>query len=475
MRVAPSRTGLSPRVRGNRSRVNNRTGHRSIPACAGEPSCLGVGMGPVWVYPRVCGGTAISIHSQTLRPVYPRVCGGTLDTVKRPFSSFGLSPRVRGNQSDPVLYCCTQGLSPRVRGNPSQIVSRGSLQGSIPACAGEPVRRQTLRTMLTEVYPRVCGGTDQVHAGASSPKVYPRVCGGTSVLFAFLCQENGLSPRVRGNRTAMASVRIIRDQVYPRVCGGTAATLQEQNTMEGLSPRVRGNPSNRNRRDDGRYTGLSPRVRGNRASRCCHAAYLEVYPRVCGGTSRSVCEDVHTVGLSPRVRGNPCSASSCCSYGVRNPLGAQGRCSSRVYPRVCGGTASNVSKEIPGALRGLSIPACAGEPIMDITMSVHEPVYPRVCGGTCVSQRMAWLLKRSIPACAGEPARAVTVSRPSRVYPRVCGGTLPRKLLYSPLQGLSPRVRGNLGALPARRQSPTVYPRVCGGTLHPGEGYLTSW
>ena len=91
--------GLSPRVRGNRAAWQRAIVRlRSIPACAGEPR-RGLGTEtPIWVYPRVCGGTAAI-------------------GVAR-ISSIGLSPRVRGNHS----------VEPSGR-QPAR---------SIPACAGEP-------------------------------------------------------------------------------------------------------------------------------------------------------------------------------------------------------------------------------------------------------------------------------------------------------------------------------------------------
>ena len=52
--------GLSPRVRGNPAAppsMERRTG--SIPACAGEPAAPGGSGTTWWVYPRVCGGTAL--------------------------------------------------------------------------------------------------------------------------------------------------------------------------------------------------------------------------------------------------------------------------------------------------------------------------------------------------------------------------------------------------------------------------------
>ena len=52
------RTGLSPRVRGNRHDVEIWLGKaRSIPACAGEPLPLQGVRRTARVYPRVCGGT----------------------------------------------------------------------------------------------------------------------------------------------------------------------------------------------------------------------------------------------------------------------------------------------------------------------------------------------------------------------------------------------------------------------------------
>ena len=156
------REGLSPRVRGNRildGRVILR--ERSIPACAGEPTPAYHCRWQSGVYPRVCGGTMTtqsttpfllglsprvrgnlsrlypyppgersipacagepSPHPALLpyRRVYPRVCGGTSWMWRWRSEHRGLSPRVRGN-----------------RHNHSGL---GICAGSIPACAGEPIR-----------------------------------------------------------------------------------------------------------------------------------------------------------------------------------------------------------------------------------------------------------------------------------------------------------------------------------------------
>ena len=134
--------GLSPRVRGN-PRRNQRRRHprRSIPAGAGEPvtPCAEIPYGAV--YPRGCGGTVVSRYTSSkyagLSPrvrgnpdirrnswecarsipagagepdsffslfywqsVYPRGCGGTVNTTVRNLWAPGLSPRVRGNQTN---------------------------------------------------------------------------------------------------------------------------------------------------------------------------------------------------------------------------------------------------------------------------------------------------------------------------------------------------------------------------------------
>ena len=132
--------GLSPRVRGNRSRIGvYRFVGGSIPARAGEPAGRRSRLVPLWVYPRACGGT--------------------------------------GRGRDAVLRA--PGLSPRVRGNQIHSGRAGGAVGSIPARAGEPSG------------PNRCRGP---------PPVYPRACGGTPTAIVALFAPRGLSPRVRGNR-----------------------------------------------------------------------------------------------------------------------------------------------------------------------------------------------------------------------------------------------------------------------------------
>ena len=235
---SPHRPGLH-----RPSRRRNRTVEqalRSIPACAGEPAIFLLPMIATGVYPRVCGGTR---------------CGG-------------------------AVYAPGSGLSPRVRGNRITVNEVRLGTGSIPACAGEP-ESGLQRRLQARVYPRVCGGTN--HPGAGWPDI------------------QGLSPRVRGNRTAgsasadgprsipacagepsyMAQYDI-QDRVYPRVCGGTYDGNITNCKELGLSPRVRGNLKQTlsTPADDRSIPACAGEPRGNGRYR----APVMVYPRVCGGT-----------------------------------------------------------------------------------------------------------------------------------------------------------------------------------------------
>ena len=335
--------GLSPRVRGNRARASRSSSVRgSIPACAGEPRpCLSAPF-PGRVYPRVCGGT----HRQT---------------------------------SGPSLY---SGLSPRVRGNPIDLADGTAGKGSIPACAGEPIS-SAASVLLDRVYPRVCGGT-----GAAATSMTP---------------DRGLSPRVRGNpqhfdarpqtlgsipacagepNRAIRSFSLLR--VYPRVCGGTSLPRSTSAPPAGLSPRVRGNQHICLRC---RYLLRSiPACAGEPCGCKSLPGSQTVYPRVCGGTGLGAGGKPEPGGLSPRVRGN-------------------------------------LAGRLPGCRPGGSIPACAGEPALPLQFGQQDKVYPRVCGGTATTPviEIEWVglsprvrgnrvigslgdqPQGSIPACAGEP------------------------------------------------------------------------
>ena len=172
---------------------------------------------------------------------------------------------------------------------------------SIPACAGEP----------TAIYARTVVS-----------KVYPRVCGGTVQRLDRKARKAGLSPRVRGNRgQARQSEGVARSipacageppapaypppvsRVYPRVCGGTGCRFRKYLPYQGLSPRVRGNLSKSPATC--RVPRSIPACAGEPAPATPANLVGGVYPRVCGGTPPPECPSCGRIGLSPRVRGNP--------------------------------------------------------------------------------------------------------------------------------------------------------------------------
>ena len=178
--VAEGIGGLSPRVRGNRpSRWGWRRPARSIPACAGEPTAPAASSTNTRVYPRVCGGTqgkfsgaatgtGLSPRVRGNRPLHfligdgPRsipACAGEPSCSDRNASRAEVYPRVcGGTPAATSRRAALRGLSPRVRGNHHPHIRLDSAPRSIPACAGEPARCWALCPAPT-VYPRVCGGT----------------------------------------------------------------------------------------------------------------------------------------------------------------------------------------------------------------------------------------------------------------------------------------------------------------------------
>ena len=297
----------------------------------------------------------------------------------------------------------------------------GGSAGSIPACAGEAYRRRRWRR---------------------PGSVYPRVCGGSRPGDAASTDTPGLSPRVRGkpndgtlNRPSQRSIPACAGEapgrrcgqmairVYPRVCGGSLQRSSLSGSVIGLSPRVRGKPLARPQkkhrvRSIPACAGEAWRYRGN-------SRQTRVYPRVCGGSAFCPSTDRVRCGLSPRVRGKRCPPAYARRAGRSIPACAGEAATSpgsafrfRVYPRVCGGSRQRWT---PAAgVAGLS-PRVRGKRLTD------RPQRPR---------------RRSIPACAGEALCAPARFTPPAVYPRVCGGSIAGVSADRNPQGLSPRVRG---------------------------------
>ena len=357
--------GLSPRVRGNleRERQDKRWG-RSIPARAGEPRLRNRPSAATEVYPRACGGTDHALTRRAIRAgLSPRVRGnhvrrghrgatagsiparaGEPPTRATTHGSCTVYPRACGGTAGAALrFNELQGLSPRVRGNLLDWTAANLDTRSIPARAGEPFDR---------------------HAHLSQQGVYPRACGGTLRYRTPTASRLGLSPRVRGNHVddddPTARMRSIPARagepqahglcgkyagVYPRACGGTLGGRVIDIDRNGLSPRVRGNRSG--------GVGLQlprrsiPARAGEPASDLVQCLNPEVYPRACGGTTRGQQLHGNQQGLSPRVRGNlecdECGETVNGSIPARAGEPINGQVAAKragVYPRACGGTSA---------------------------------------------------------------------------------------------------------------------------------------
>ena len=294
--------------------------------------------------------------------------------------------------------------------------------GSIPAWAGEPHR--------------ICHSSKDVW-------VYPRVGGGTASRVATATFDLGLSPRGRGNHhhqvAALADSRSIPawagepssrpilpnvGKVYPRVGGGTFTMNAGAQARMGLSPRGRGNHS---RCYPNRWLrGSIPAWAGEPRPGPAFDDRDRVYPRVGGGTLPS-CSHAHPrMGLSPRGRGNHghethpiASMRSIPAWAGEPSSWRLLKASQRVYPRVGGGTVTDGICFPP--MQGLS-PRGRG----NLGVEIHEPY-----------------CERSIPAWAGEPVVDNPAGLALGVYPRVGGGTGDRFLETCAGWGLSPRGRGN--------------------------------
>ena len=202
----PTVVGLSPRVRGNpKRRTGPPSAPGSIPAGAGEPKLPGRKSKRVRVYPRGCGGT---------RPMTPR-----------PGEHRGLSPRVRGNPSRDLDLDVVDGSIPAGAGEP-RTASRGTSEtGVYPRGCGGTLVSLSAISRTWGLSPRVRGNqrfaavlrveSGSIPAGAGEPDqplkfsraagVYPRGCGGTQQRLTLHRSSEGLSPRVRGNQGVVNS------------------------------------------------------------------------------------------------------------------------------------------------------------------------------------------------------------------------------------------------------------------------------
>ncbi len=235
--------------------------------------------------------------------------------------------------------------------------------------------------------------------------------------------DKGLSPLARGNHALSpyspvqegtipvragepATCRRLRrlQGDYPRSRGGTARALLCGHGGRGLSPLARGNQLDSTH--DGNSSGTIPARAGEPSCWCRWCSRCRDYPRSRGGTFCASFGVSPDQGLSPLARGNR-------FHRRRQPLGL--------------GT----------------IPARAGEPLVELGPSAFDRDYPRSrggtvtvtvlpgpCGGLSPLARGNRLGVRgilapvgTIPARAGEPQNPALEVVEVRDYPRSRGGT----------------------------------------------------
>ena len=194
---------------------------------------------------------------------------------------------------------------------------------------GKPGRRHRQPLSLRSI-PACAGEAAPPTPGASEFTVYPRVCGGSVAAVAGPGAIVGLSPRVRGKRTAgvaartgagsipacagEAEFRQCRQsacRVYPRVCGGSVDQSRHRIYIRGLSPRVRGKRVSADRNPQLRRS--IPACAGEAGWRPRRPTSPAVYPRVCGGSTAGRPPGRWPGGLSPRVRGKQTTRAIACA------------------------------------------------------------------------------------------------------------------------------------------------------------------
>ena len=353
--------GLSPRVRGIRRHQDHADGRqRSIPACTGNPRCRH--------------------HNHLLLSVYPRVYGESIGPGRPLSCKQGLSPRVRGIQTDCSRHIASWRSIPACTGNPAPPAQGPVCIGVYPRVYGESFPNRLFSNPVTGLSPRVRGIQQRRLDGAG---------------------QHGSIPACTGNpprRPATATTA----WVYPRVYGESSTTRWGACRYRGLSPRVRGIPAPSPSRN--RTTGSIPACTGNPPSRPRLPPDHGVYPRVYGESMYMYREIYQTQGLSPRVRGIPAvdahpprserSIPAC----TGNPAPQSVSCAdNRVYPRVYGES------------RSTSIPPSTSDGLSPRVRGIHELIVWDSDG------------TRSIPACTGNPLTGARAEAAGRVYPRVYG------------------------------------------------------
>ena len=297
------------------------------------------------------------------------------------------------------------GLSPRMRGSLDLDFLDQPYFGSIPAHAGEP-SFEGITVPAYRVYPRACGGADRpLRCGKEQWGLSPRMRGSHQVRIALKFHDGSIP--AHAGEPAEIHLPLGGHRVYPRACGGAGQELSALHLAKGLSPRMRGSHYCGVRRLPVRGSIPAHAGEPSTTERAFHP--LWVYPRACGGAPTQDPGQGLEWGLSPRMRGSRGALSrsnfemgSIPAHAGEPVIDSHWAVLRRVYPRACGGAISSYEPNtfnlgLSPRMRGSpalsafeiaslgSIPAHAGEPSTDGFSWPLCKVYPRACGGACVT------------------------------------------------------------------------------------------
>jgi len=488
--------GLSPLARGNqRALLGSMAPPGTIPARAGQPTPRPRACPADWDYPRSRGATNIFFNEDMYNAGLSPLARGNLLAAAGALPTSGTIPARAGQPSclpttampdrdyprsrgatmyTPITFSDGAGLSQLARGNLSAGIGKCSYVGTIPARAGQPRPTRT-RSATSMDYPRSRGATTR----CATPRM----------------RRRGLSPLARGNRAdtghadssrrtiparagqpATAGTPACECRDYPRSRGATRRLARGRRRRSGLSPLARGN--HRHWTLDIGRVGTIPARAGQPNGIDNHDRSRGDYPRSRGATFWASSTHSSIAGLSPLARGNPHRGRWLHRRDGTIPARA-GQPTSRIlymttlrdYPRSRGAT--EITSRPKNADPGLS-PLARGNP------AVH------------VAKR---LLVGTIPARAGQPNSVSALIGFPWDYPRSRGATTCPRESRGPTRGLSPLARGNpspcridvlvAGTIPARAGQPVDasvtlgtggdYPRSRGATVFAGHVQPGEW
>ena len=172
--------------------------------------------------PRLRGNRSVSVHVVDRLRFYPRACGGTLADPILQLAPLGSIPAPAGNPATRVRRGSRCGSIPAPAGEPGRTFAEWRRDGSIPAPAGNPQRGEVGPHPRGSI-PAPAGEPRRCPARCGAHQVYPRACGGTVGDRVRVGEYHGLSPRLRGNRFGMPSI-IDCHGLSPRLRGNRVAT-----------------------------------------------------------------------------------------------------------------------------------------------------------------------------------------------------------------------------------------------------------